>query len=58
MANLSLNVSICWENQDEFNQLMENVAKTQKAYEEAIKAVQDFQIDMTVSTEYEKGGNS
>lgn len=55
MPNLSLNLSIQWENQAEFQELMENVAKTQKAYEEAIKALQDYKVDMSVSTECRKG---
>lgn len=55
MADLSLNLSVSWENQDEFQRLLKNVAVTQKAFNEALRALDDFQPEMRVVSIKEKG---
>ena len=54
MAKLSLNLSVSWENQDEFNKLLKDVAETQFAYNKALEALNGFRPEMKVVTGYNK----
>lgn len=48
MASLSIDVSISWENQDEFQRLLNNVDETQQAYQKALQELSDFKPDIQV----------
>lgn len=54
MAKLSLNLSVSWENQDEFKKLLKDVAETQFAYNKALEALNGFEPEMKVVTGYNK----
>ena len=46
MASLSIDLSISWENQDEFQRLLNNVDKAQRAYQKALQELSDFKPDI------------
>lgn len=46
MASLSIDLSISWENQDEFQRLLNNVDKAQQAYQKALQELSDFKPDI------------
>ena len=46
MASLSIDVSISWGNQDEFQRLLNNVYETQQAYQKALQELSDFKPDI------------
>ena len=46
MASLSIDLSISWENQDEFQRLLNNVDKAQQAYRKALQELSDFKPDI------------
>lgn len=48
MASLSIDVSISWGNQDEFQHLLNNVDETQQAYQKALQELSDFKPDIQV----------
>lgn len=48
MASLSIDVSISWGNQDEFQRLLNNVDETQQAYQKALQELSDFKPDIQV----------
>ena len=48
MAKLSLNLSVSWENQDEFQRLLKNVDETQQTYQKALQELSDFKPDIQV----------
>ncbi|BDD42642.1 hypothetical protein [Streptococcus ruminantium] len=54
MASLSIDLSISWENQDEFKKLLKDVAETQFAYNKALEALNGFEPEMKVVTGYNK----
>ena len=54
MAKLSLNLSVSWENQDEFKKLLKDVAETKFAYNKALEALNGFEPEMKVVTGYNK----
>lgn len=48
MASLSIDLSISWENQDEFQRLLNNVDEAQQAYQKALQELSDFKPDIQV----------
>lgn len=48
MASLSIDLSISWENQDEFQRLLNNVDKAQQAYLKTLQELSDFKHDIQV----------
>ena len=48
MASLSIDLSISWENQDEFQRLLKNVDETQQAYYKALQELSEFKPDIQV----------
>ena len=48
MASLSIDLSIIWENQDEFQRLLDNVDEAQQAYQKALQELSDFKHDIQV----------
>lgn len=48
MDSLSIDLSISWENQDEFHRLLKNVDETQQAYQKALQELSDFKPDIQV----------
>lgn len=48
MASLSTDLSISWENQDEFQRLLNNVDEAQQAYQKALQELSDFKPDIQV----------
>lgn len=55
MASPSIALSISWENQDEFQRLLNNVEETQRAFNEALLALDGFQPDIKVVSTTKKG---
>ena len=51
MANFSIDLSVSWANQDEFQRLLKNVDETQRAYQNALKELSDFKPDIQVISE-------
>lgn len=48
MASLSIDLSISWENQDEFQRLLKNVDETQQTYQNALQELSEFKPDIQV----------
>lgn len=48
MASLSIDLSISWGNQDEFQRLLNNVDEAQQAYQKALQELSDFKPDIQV----------
>lgn len=48
MASLSIDLSISWENQDEFQRLLKNIDETQQAYQKALQELSEFKPDIQV----------
>jgi uncharacterized linocin/CFP29 family protein len=48
MASLSIDLSISWENQDEFQRLLKNVDDTQQTYQKALQELSEFKPDIQV----------
>lgn len=48
MASLSIDLSISWENQDEFQRLLNNVDKAQQDYQKTLQELSDFKPDIQV----------
>ena len=48
MASLSIDLSISWENQDEFQRLLNNVDKAQQDYQKTLQELSDFKHDIQV----------
>ena len=48
MDNLSIDLSIVWENQDEFQRLLNNVDKAQQDYQKTLQELSDFKHDIKV----------
>ena len=55
MASLSIDLSISWENQDEFQRLLKNVDETQEAYQKALRELSEFKPDIQVVSGLKKG---
>lgn len=55
MASLSIDLSISWENHDEFQRLLKNVDETQKAYQKALQELFEFKSDIQVVSGVKKG---
>lgn len=56
MTSLSIDLSISWENQDEFQRLLKNVDETQQAYQKALQELSEFKPDIQVVSGVKKGG--
>ena len=54
MANFSIEMALNWENQDEFQRLLQNVDETKHAYQNALKELSEFKPDFQVISK--KGG--
>lgn len=50
MANVSIDISLNWENSDEFQSLLKRVDETQKAYAEALTELSEFVPDIKAVT--------
>ncbi|HFH9837038.1 TPA: hypothetical protein ACGOVD_001907 [Streptococcus suis] len=48
MASFSIDLALNWENQDEFKRLLQNVDEAQHAYQNALKELSDFKLDIQV----------
>ena len=48
MANFSIDLALNWENQDEFQRLLQNVDEAQQAYQNALKELSEFKPDIQV----------
>lgn len=55
MASLSIDLSISWENQDEFQRLLKNVDETQQTYQKALQEISEFKPDIQVVSGQKKG---
>ena len=55
MASLSIDLSISWENQDEFQRLLKNIDETQQAYQKALQELSEFKPDIQVVSVLKKG---
>ena len=55
MASLSIDLSISWENQDEFQRLLKNIDETQQAYYKALQELSEFKPDIQVVSGLKKG---
>ena len=55
MASLSIDLSISWENQDEFQRLLKNIDETQQAYQKALQELSEFKPDIQVVSGLKKG---
>ena len=51
MANFSINLALNWENQDELQRLLQNVAETQQAFQNALKEFSEFEPEIHVVSE-------
>lgn len=54
MANLIIDLSVSWENQDELQRLLQNIDEAQHAYHNALKELSEFKPDIQVVSR--KGG--
>ena len=54
MASLSIDLSISWENQDEFQRLLKNVDETQQTYQNALQELSEFKPDIQVVSGLQK----
>ncbi|HFI0087826.1 TPA: hypothetical protein ACGOV2_000798 [Streptococcus suis] len=54
MASLTIDLSVDWENQDEFQRLLQNFDEAQQAYQNALKDLSEFKPDIQVVSK--KGG--
>ena len=54
MASLSIDLSISWENQDEFQRLLKNVDETQQTYQKALQELSEFKPDIQVVSDAKK----
>lgn len=48
MTNFTIDLSVSWDNQDEFQRLLQNVDKAQHAYHNALKELSEFKPDIQV----------
>jgi len=48
MANFSIDMVLKWENQEEFQRLLQNVSETKHAYQNALKELSEFKPDFQV----------
>lgn len=48
MDSLSIDLSVSWENQDEFQRLLNNVDKAQQDYQKTLQELSDFKPDIQV----------
>ena len=55
MASLSIDLSISWENQDEFQRLLKNVDETQQTYQKALQELSELKLDIQVVSGLKKG---
>ena len=51
MANFSINLALNWENRDELQRLLQNVAETQQAFQNALKEFSEFEPEIHVVSE-------
>ncbi|HFU4369520.1 TPA: hypothetical protein ACGO9H_001566 [Streptococcus suis] len=51
MANFSINLTLNWENRDELQRLLQNVTKTQQAFQNALKELSEFEPEIHVVSE-------
>lgn len=57
MASLSIDLSIAWENQDEFQRLLKNVEEARQDYQKALEELSEFKPDIQVVSGVKKGEN-
>ncbi|CYU12371.1 hypothetical protein HO609_02280 [Streptococcus suis] len=55
MASLTIDLSVDWENQDEFQRLLQNFDEAQQAYQNALKELSEFKPDIRVVSGVKKG---
>lgn len=48
MANFSIDLSVSWANQDEFQRLLKKVDEIQCSYQNALKELSEFKLDFQV----------
>ncbi|HEM3698785.1 TPA: hypothetical protein U1C85_001867 [Streptococcus suis] len=48
MASLTIDLSVDWENQEEFQRLLQNFDEAQHAYQNALKELSEFKPDIQV----------
>ncbi|MGT2683388.1 hypothetical protein [Streptococcus porci] len=48
MTNFTIDLSVSWDNQDEFQRLLQNVDEAQHAYHNALKELSEFKPDIQV----------
>lgn len=55
MTNFTIDLSVSWDNQDEFQRLLQNVDETQHAYQKALQELSEFKPDIQVVSGVKKG---
>lgn len=55
VGNISLNLSVSWQNQEEFSKLLKEFHDAQKIYLEALNALNNFRPDIKVVSNKKKG---